>query len=452
MHRHPLPAPFVSRFCFSFTLLLTAGTLVASNVWPQFRGPQGDGHAFSENLPLTWSETDNVRWKTAIHGRAWSCPVVWKDQVWVTTATEDGRKLSVLCLDLDTGKILRDIQLFDVDNPQFAHRFNTYASPTPVIEEGRIYVTFGSPGTACLDTATGEVLWQRRDLECNHFRGAGSSPILDGDRLFLNYDGSDFQYMVALDKHTGKTIWKVNRSLDYQDLGPDGKPEAEGDYRKAYGTCHVAELDGRHQLLSQGAKAMYGYDPDTGEELWRVEERENHSGGTRPVVGHGLVFIPTGWGQGQLLAIRPGRNGGVTDANASLAASDTAGSEDAIVAPEVVWKTRRSVPKKPSLLLVDDELFGIDDGGIATCWDAKTGAVLWNERVGGKYSASPVGAPGRIYFFSEEGKATVIAASSEFKKLGESQMEEGFMATPAVAGDSLILRTTGHLYRIDSLQ
>src|SRR5215213_6048512 len=253
-------------------LFVSAAAARAEDNWPQFRGPTGQGISDATGLPSTWSETENVVWKTAIHGKSHSSPVVWGDQVWLTTATENGQALSVLCVDRTNGRVLRDMKLFDVALPQYAHPFNSYASPTPVIEEGRVYVTFGSPGTACLDTKTGKVLWERTDLECNHFRGAGSSPIVWKDLLIMNFDGSDFQYLIALDKTTGKTVWKTNRSVDYQDLEPNGKPKADGDFRKAFATPHVAEIDGRPVLFSSGAKAHYAYDPATGKEFWRVEE------------------------------------------------------------------------------------------------------------------------------------------------------------------------------------
>ena len=425
---------------FFFALFLSG--LNAGDNWPQFRGPDGDGFSNSRGVPLTWSEQKNVKWKTPVHGRGWSSPVVWGNQVWLTTATEDGKELFAVCVDRESGKIVHDLELFDVEKPQFCHKFNSYASPTPVIEEGRVYVTFGSPGTACLDTKTGKVLWERRDFECNHFRGAGSSPILHGDLLIMNFDGSDHQFIAALDRKSGKTVWRVNRSIDFKDLGPDGKPELEGDLRKAFATPHVATLEGKPVLISQGAKAAYAYEPLTGKELWRVEERTSHSGGTRPVVGHGLVFVPSGWSTGQILAIRPGKPGDVIDANAgdaSVAAGQLA----------VAWKSKRSVPKKPSLLLVNDLLFGIDDGGIAACYEASSGNEVWRERIGGNYSASPVCAEGKIYCCSEEGKTIVIEAGREFKKLAENPLDEGFMASPAVAGKALFLRTKTHLYRIE---
>jgi outer membrane protein assembly factor BamB len=411
---------------------ILAAVLPVRAQWPQFRGPEGTGRSDSRNLPLRWSEGTNVRWKTAIHGRAWSSPVVLGDQVWVTTATADGHDLFAVALDRETGRIVHDLKLFHVDKPQYVHPFNTYASPTPAIEPGRVYVTFGSPGTAAIDTRTGKVVWERRDFECNHFRGAGSSPILFGDLLILHFDGSDHQFVAALDKRTGRTVWRTERSIDFKDLGPDGKPEAEGDYRKAFATPHVALIDGKPMLISIGSKATYGYDPFTGRELWRLEERSSHSGSTRPVVGQGMVFYPTGFPTGEVLAVRPDGKGHVTEAR-------------------VIWRLGRAVPRKPSLLLVGDLIFMIGDSGIASCVEARTGAVVWTARAGGSYSASPVWAAGRVYLFSEEGKATVIEAGRRFKVLAENELDDGFMASPAVAGNALFLRTRTHVYRIEEM-
>lgn len=412
-----------------FWPLAVCCTALASD-WPQFRGPRGDGHADRNKVPTTWSETNNVKWKTAIHGRAWSSPVILDDQIWLTTATENAKELFAVCVDATSGKILRDDKLFSVERPQFHHAFNSAASPTPVIEGDRVYITFGSPGTACLDTKTGKVLWERRDIECNHYRGAGSSPILHGDLLIMNFDGSDAQFIIALDKKTGKTVWRKQRSIDFKDLGADGKPKSEGDFRKAFATPHVANIDGKPLLISQGANAAYGYNPLTGEEYWRVEERSSHSAGTRPLVGFGLIFFPSGWSQGQLLAVKPGGSGDITSSH-------------------VAWRVTKAAAKKPSLLLVDDLIYMNNDGGIVTAIEAKTGIEVWSERIGGNYSASPIFANGHAYFFSEEGKATVIAPGREFKKVAENKLESGFMASPAVTDNALILRTKTHLYRIE---
>jgi outer membrane protein assembly factor BamB len=383
----------------------------------------------SGDLALTWAEDTNVRWKTAIHGRAWSSPIVLGNQIWMTTASEDGRELYGLAIDRESGKIVHDLKLFDVARPQYAHPFNSYASPTPVAEPGRVYITFGSPGTAALDARTGKVLWERRDLECNHFRGAGSSPIIFRDLLLMHFDGSDVQYLVALDKNTGKTVWRTPRSIDYKDLGANGLPKADGDFRKAFATPHIVTVAGEPLLVSLGSMAAYGYDPMTGKELWKIEERSNYSSSTRPVAGHGLVFYPSGWSTGQLLAVKPDGRGDVT-------------------ATHVVWRVTQAVPKKPSLLLAGDLLFMINDVGIATCLEAKTGAVVWKSRLSGEYSASPILAGNRIYFFNEDGKTTVIEAGRAFKILAENLLDDGFMASPAVADGALFLRTRTHLYRI----
>jgi outer membrane protein assembly factor BamB len=424
--------------------LLIASALAADH-WPQFRGPTGDGHSDTKGLPLTWSETNNVKWKTAIHDKGWSSPVIWGGQIWLTTASDEGRLLYAICVDRDSGKIVHDLKVFEIGGQPDIRKYNTYASPTPVIEDDRVYVTFGSAGTACLDTRTGQTLWERRDLECNHYRGAGSSPILHGNLLIMNFDGSDHQFILALDKQTGKTVWRQQRSVDYKDLGPDGKPQAEGDFRKAFSTPHVAMLDDKAVLISQGAKAAYGYEPLTGKELWRVEERTSHSASSRPIAGHGLVYLATGWSKGQLLAIRQG-----TKAGESIDVNETTPPPEGTQL-STAWKSKRNVPRKPSLTLVDDLLFGIeDDGGMVSCVEAKTGVEIFRERVGGNFSASPLFAEGRLYLLGDDGKTTVLEAGRQFKKLAENKLDGGFMASPAVAGKALFLRSKTHLYRIEN--
>jgi outer membrane protein assembly factor BamB len=417
----------------AFLLVLPSLAGVAGDHWLQFRGSDGNGHSDAVGLPLRWNEAKNIVWKTAIHDRGWSSPVIQGSQIWLTTASADGRHLYALCLDRETGRVRQDLKLFDVAQPQYCHPFNSYASPTPVIEPGRVYVTFGSAGTACLDTGSFQVVWERRDIDCNHFRGAGSSPILFQNLLIMNFDGSDHQFVIALDRSTGKTVWKTKRSIDFQDLDENGKPAADGDYRKAFSTPHVALLDGRPQLISLGSKAAYGYNPYDGRELWRVEERGQHSASTRPVMGLGMVFFPTGFASGQLFAVRGGGQG-------------------AIPPPQVAWKLQRGVSNKPSVLLVGELLYMISDAGIASCIEARTGQVVWQERIGGEFSASPVYADGKIWFFSQEGKTSVVAPGRTFQLLAENQLAEGFMASPAIAGRSFFLRTRTHLYRIEQLE
>ena len=399
--------------------------------WAQFRGPTGQGISDVRGLPLIWGEETNVTWKTAVPGRAWSSPVILGGEIWMTTANPKGTELSVICVAAATGEALHNQKIFDVEAPQFAHAFNTYASPTPVIEPGRLYVSWGSPGVACLDTKTAKVIWERRDFVCNHFRGAGSSVTIFKNLLLHHFDGSDFQYVVALDKATGKTVWRTERSVDFKDLWPDGKIDADGDWRKSFSTPRVFEIDGEPLLFSQGSKAYYGYNPYTGKELWRAESHQTHTTATTPIYGQGLIFCSTGNGKGEVWAIRPGGKGVVDDS-------------------QIAWKVTRNVPGRPSLLLHDDLLFMVDDGGIASCLEAKTGKEVWRERIGGNHSSAPLYAEGRVYFFNEEGQATVVEAGREFKVLAKNKLGDGFMASAAVDGKALFLRSKTHLYRVEN--
>ena len=414
-------------------LLAVAAAPRAGENWPQFRGPTGQGVADATGLPVKWSETENVKWKTPLKGKAWSSPVVWGAQIWVTTATEDGRQLGAIAVDRESGRIVHELALFTVEQPQYADKFNSYGSPTPVLEAGRVYVTFGSAGTACLDTATGKVLWERRDLPCNHWRGAGSSPTLWENLLIMHFDGADHQYVVALDKRTGRDVWRTNRSVDFQDLTPEGKPIRDGDFRKAFSSPLVITHDGKPLLISAASKATYAYNLVDGRELWRVEERKHHSGTVRPVAGNGFVYTATGLARGELWAVRLGGKGVVTDTH-------------------VAWKVTRNVPNRPSPVLTGDLLFMVDqDGGVVTCLEAMTGKEVWKERLpgAGSYSSSPVLAEGRLYFFNENGHGTVIEAGRAFKVLAANKLDGGFMASPAVAGRALFVRSKTHLYRLE---
>ncbi len=415
------------------TLLLLLG--VARADWPDFRGPTQGGRANSGTnllgLPLTWSETNNVVWKTSIPHLGWSTPVVLGHQIWLTTAPENGHDFFALCVDADSGTILLNERLFHCDAPEpLGNDLNCYASPSPVLESGRVYVHFGSYGTACLDTSSFKVLWRRDDLPCRHYRGPGSSPVLFNDLLILTMDGVDVQYLVALDKRTGKTVWKTDRTAEWNDLGPDGKPMAEGDLRKAYSTPLIVPVNGTHQMISVGAKAAYGYDPVDGREIWKLPHGD-FSAAARPLFANGIAYLCTGGGKGGMLAVRADGHGNVADTH-------------------LVWRSARGIPRMPSPLLVDGLIFLVNDGGIGSCLDAATGDQIWQERLGGQYAASPVYADGRIYFFNQTGTSTVINPSKRFEVLSTNKLDGGFMASPAVTGKAFILRTKTHLYRIES--
>jgi outer membrane protein assembly factor BamB len=414
---------------FGFILLFVFGSLSVAHCgenWPQFRGPDGNGVSDATGLPLTFSDTENVRWKTPIHGKGWSSPVVWGDQVWLTTATEDGKEMFAICVDLASGKILHDIKLWDVAEPQPGIDYNSYASPSPVIEQGRVYVHFGAHGTAAIDTATGEILWKRQDLPCNHFRGAGSSPILVDNLVVLTFDGYDYNYLAALDKRSGEIVWKRDRNITSYDRADNG------DYHKAFSTPQVIDAGGRKQLVSPSAGATIAYDPATGAELWRVRSGGMNAA-ARPIFGNGLIYCTTADGGWQLFALKPGGSGDVSESH-------------------LAWKFNKNVSKRPSPLLVGDLLFMVSDhSGIVTCVDAKEGKLIWQHRLGGDYCASPIYADGRIYLFEVDGNAPVIGAGREFRLLAENHLEAGSMASPAVVGRSLIVRTKTHLYRFEQL-
>ncbi|MGA2500378.1 MAG: PQQ-binding-like beta-propeller repeat protein, partial [Tepidisphaeraceae bacterium] len=278
------------------------GVLAARADWPEFRGPWGDGHVSAPGdnnpigLPLRWSETENIKWKTEIPYKGWSTPVVMGGQVWLTTATPDGHGFFAICVDAATGKILYNEQLFRTDNPEpLGNNVNCYAAPSPAIEPGRVYVHFGVYGTACLDTATKKVLWQRQDLPCRHFRGPASSLILFENLLIVTMDGVDVQYLVALDKQTGKTVWKTDRSVVFNDAEGFQGFAKEGDLRKAHSTPLIVHIDGQPQMFSPGAKAAYAYDPRTGKELWKVHYIA-WSAAPRPLYSQGLALMITGLG------------------------------------------------------------------------------------------------------------------------------------------------------------
>ncbi len=416
MHR-PLSIISFSIIC---TLITSVSAQAEEPYWNQFRGPHADGASATAKPPIQFGDKENVLWKTPIHGKGWSSPVVWDQQIWLTTAPADGTELFAVCVNLNSGQIEHDLRVFEVANPEFCHPTNSYASCTPVVEEGRVFVTFGSYGTACLDTQAGEKLWERRDLVCDHFRGPASSPILHGDLLIIQFDGVDVQYVVALDKHTGQTVWKSHRDIDFD--------TDDGDFKKAYATPTVIRVGEQEQLVCPSAMETIVYEPRTGKEIWRV-----HHGGmntsARPIFQHGLVFISAGQGNSSLIAVLPSGSG-----------------DDAT--PRIVWNTGKGVPDRSSLIVVNGELYMVSDGGVASFLSASSGERIWSKRLGGEFWASPVFADGRIYCSNKDGIVFVLKAGPEFEILAENYFPAGFNASPAFAGDTLILRSFTHLYRI----
>lgn len=403
-------------------IVLSLGSKITSaqENWPEFRGPTQQGHADAKNLPIEFNDHKNVTWRTPIAGRGHSSPIIWGNQLWVTTALEEGRSLHAICLDKESGEVIHDVEVFTNDDPIHVNMKNSHASPTGVIEQGRIYVHFGTYGTACLDTATGERLWVNRDLKLNHQEGPGSSPILFDNLLIVNCDGYDIRYVVALDKLTGKIVWKKDRP---------GGLNPEGDINKSFCTPTIIPWQGEPLMIDPGAQNVVAYDPRDGREIWS-STYVGFSVVPRPVANKDTVFITTGYMKPQLLAIRLGGTGNVTKSH-------------------LLWKEEARVPANPSLLLVGDELYMVSDKGVASCLDQQTGKTLWTKRLSGDFWASPFDADGKIYFCSEQGKVTVLKAGKDSEILATNEFPEEIFATPAVSGEALYLRTVEAIYRIE---
>ncbi|MCH8923771.1 MAG: PQQ-binding-like beta-propeller repeat protein [Planctomycetes bacterium] len=418
-----MPNRFHHPIAIIFVFLLPCTSLPASAAdWTEFRGSTGQGLSTAKNLPLEWTAQKNVAWKIPLPGKAWSSPVLAKGRLYLTTAVpvegskEKDMTLRALCIDANSGKLLWNVLVFDQDGakaPRIQGK-NSHASPTPLIDGNRLYVHFGHQGTACLDT-TGKVLWRNRELKYPPNHGNGSSPILVDGAIVLSCDGSRNPFLAALDARTGKLRWKSLR-------------KTTATRKFSFCTPLVITVDGKQQIISPGSDTVGAFDPQTGREIWRVTYT-GYSVVPRPVFGHGLVFISTSFNTPSVMAIRPDGQGDVTKTH-------------------VAWTLKKGAPHTPSLLLVGEELYMVSDRGVASCVDAKTGTVYWQERIDGNYSASPVYAQGRIYLQSEQGRGVVLAADKEFRVLAENPLEERTLASYAVDDGALFIRTAEHLYRI----
>ncbi len=391
--------------------------------WPQFRGPGGQGHSDATNLPVTWSEKENIKWKVPVAGLGWSSPAIQGDQIWITSAVDEGKILHALALDRATGKTLHDVTVFEIAEPGPVHSKNSHASPTPLIEGDRVYVHYGAHGTACLKT-DGTVVWKTQELKHNHRHGPGGSPVIFEDLLILNCDGSDIQFVVALDKNTGEIRWKKKR----EHIGED-RLTGKSNVPMSYTTPLLTEINGNIHLLSSGADSIVSYNPRNGEEYWWFRY-DGYSNVPRPVVGKGLVFISSGYDRPEFYAVKVDGTGDVTETHLG-------------------WNMKKAAPLNPSPLLVGDELYLVSDNGIATCLDAVSGTQHWQERIGGNFSASPTLADGKIYLLDEEGKTTVIAPGKKYEVLATNSLEGRTLATPAMVDQAIFLRTDTHLYRIE---
>jgi outer membrane protein assembly factor BamB len=404
--------------------------------WPVRNGPTQNGCAAprdARGAPTEWDEAkgQNIAWKIELEGSGHSTPVIGNGRLWLTAATEDGKQQSVYAIDTETGRVLHHKLLFENDTPEkLGNAVNTYASPSCVLEEDAVYAHFGTYGTARLDPKTAAVVWERRDLSCRHFRGPGSSPIVWKNLLILTFDGIDQQYVEALDKRTDKTVWHTPRSTDYHDLGPDGKPAAEGDNRKAYGTPGAIDVAGRTQIVSVGSRAVFGYDAETGKEIWTVTHKDFNAAAP-PLFFEGMAIINTGSGGASLLAIRldDTTRGNVTETH-------------------VVWNRTKGNSRLSAPALDGSRVWMITDNGILYGIDAKTGEELAALRLGGSFVASPVVVGDHLYACDEKGITNVIRTSIPPEVVAKNQLADGMRSSPAVADGAIYLRTFTSLYKI----
>ena len=408
-------------------ILLAVFTVkLSAEDWPEFRGPSASGHSIAVGLPEKWSIDLNVVWKRSIDGLAWSSPVVLGDRIYLTTSVADGdelgpdQSLRTLCLDAESGTVQWDVEVFrqsKTGTPKDkVHKKNSHASATPITDCKHLFVHFGVHGTACL-TLDGKPVWTNQEFSFAPVHGNGGSPVLVDGLLVFSCDGGDVDFIVALDQATGKVRWKTDRTA------------AHLKKKFAFSTPLIIAVNGRQQVVSQAAGAVYGYNPKDGSVIWKVDYEDGYSVVQRPVFAHGLLFVSSGFDRAKLLAIDPTGKGDVTESH-------------------VRWIMTKGAPHTPSPLVVGDELYIVSDGGVLTCLDAKSGDVHYQERLGGKYSASPLFADGKIYVQAEEGEGIVFRPGTEYEEVSRNQLEARTFASYSVYGSSLLIRSEKHLYRI----
>lgn len=411
-------------FLAAAALTIAAGVASAEALWTEFRGPTGQGLSTATGLPVEWGPEKNVVWRAALPGQAWSSPIVAKGRIFLTNAVsldannpDAGISLRVVALEAKSGKTLWDTEVFKAANAQelVKHNKNSFASPTPAYENGRLYAHFGHNGTACLDE-NGKILWSTRENRYNPVHGAGGSPVIVGDLVVFNADGGENPVVIALEKATGKTRWKVARPATTASLF-------------SFSTPLLIEANGRKELITAGSGHVQALNPTDGSELWRVNYGQGYSVVPRPVFAHGLVYVTSGYGSPVAHAIKPGGKGDVT-------------------ATHVVWKLTKRAPLNPSVVVAGDEFYMLADNGILTCADAKTGAIHFEERLLGESSSSLLYADGRIYAIDEKGLAAVVKAGKTFELLAKNDLAERTLASMAVVDSDLLIRTEKALYRV----
>ncbi|MBC8868694.1 MAG: PQQ-binding-like beta-propeller repeat protein [Planctomycetes bacterium] len=416
-----------------FLILLSSGWAHAEN-WPRFRGPTGQGLSSEANLPLHWSPSSNVVWKTAIPGIGWSSPIVWDDRIFLTSTTEDGVSCRVFCIDRSSGKMLWNREVFR-QVPQYKQPKNSHATPTPVTDGERVYAVFSSGGIAALDF-DGSIAWTNRDVAFYSRHGLGASPIVYKNLFIMPFDGSnrvavpgkwpnntdeeklgwripwDKAFILAVDVKTGKRVWTAKRGMS----------------RVAHTTPNTLEVNGKTQLISTAGDTIQGFDPETGIRIWSMySEGEGLVSGF--AMGGGRIFSASGYMDHVLRAVRTGGKGEVTESH-------------------IVWEARKGVPSQSSLLYMKPYLYAISDGGVATCYHDADGKVIRQNRIGGRHCASPVFADGHVYFLSESGETVIMKAGPQLEIIARNTIKERCQASIAVSHGHLFIRSDEHLFCI----
>ncbi len=417
---------FLTSSLFHFSLLLTgASCLHAETLWPEFRGPTAQGHSSAKGLPVEWGADKNVVWRSELPGRSWSSPIVANGRIFLTNSVglnggdpTKGVSLRVLALEAATGKVVWDTEVFQqTDQAQLRmHQKNSQASPSVVFEPGHIYAHFGHHGTACLDEA-GQVQWRNQEHNKKPVHGTGGSPVVVDDLLIFNNDADEHPAVVALDKATGKTRWRMER------------PDTVAKNKFSFCTPLVIEVNGVRQLITAGSGAVQALNPKDGSEIWHVNYGEGYSVVPRPIYAHGLVFLSSGYNKPVAYAIKPDGKGDVTSTH-------------------VAWTEDKRVPLNPSMLVVGDELYMLDDKGLLSCRDARTNQVHYEERLLGPSSASLLAADGHIYAIDELGAAAVVKPGKTLEVIARSELKEKTLASMSVCDNDLLIRTEKALYRI----
>jgi outer membrane protein assembly factor BamB len=407
--------------------------------WPARNGPARDGIvpvAEVGRVPLEWNAESgkNIAWRVALEGEGHSTPVIGGDLIWFTAATTDGKQMYIYGIDRHSGKILHHKRVFENPAPEeLGNPLNNYAAPSPVLEEDALYVHFGTYGTARIDPVTGEKVWERRDINARHYRGPGSSPIIHGDLLILTFDGIDQQYVTALDKKNGKSVWKTARTTDYGDLDKDGHPTRDGDMRKAYHTPAVFEIGGKEVLVSVGSRAAFGYEVKTGQQLWTIRHG-GFNAAIPPIRLDDRLILNTGSERAHTLGVRIDEKmtGDITESH-------------------VLWDREKRNASEASPVLVNGILYQTTRGGIVSALDAKTGKDLWEDRMEGQHLPGPVVLGDKLLFSNDRGQTFLVRASPEkFELVGKNQLAEPITSSAVVADGAIFIRAKGALYKISA--